>query len=222
MVAPGVIMSSLSHQELHNWHQLWKSHQVKSHVLHPIIISSHLFFSSTRQGSKLKSALFFKEVTPKKIPNKPNPLEICFSEILVMPRPKQELLLLLTMAVFCRMVIVILLWLPALCRKLFLCVCCPVFALLYQGEYLSFYSNHCPCFNWPAYCLSCGCPRVTDERSFFFFPIPLPEGESKEDPKKGWRKKRPNLPFFLPYFHPHCPQITEKLFTNLLQRWTKL
>lgn len=73
-----------------------------------------------------------------------------------------------------------------------------------------FYSNLCPCFKWPAYCLSCGCPREIDECSVFFvFSYSTSwrgvEGESLE---KEMTKKGPNLPLLLPHPHTHCPQFS--------------
>lgn len=88
-----------------------------------------------------------------------------------------------------------------------------------------FYSNLCPCFKWPAYCLSCGCPREIDECSvFLFFPIPLPEGESKGDDEERTKSSSP-----LPHPHTHCPQFSSvhrphtvaNLLTDVLWRWTK-
>lgn len=134
-----------------------------------------------------------------------------------MTLPKQKSLLLLTMAAGCRVVIVVLLWLPASCSKLFLCMPCVCLCVSMRVP-VDFIAISVLVLIDPLTILRCGCPRVTDECSVCFFPIPLPEGESKGDPQKGWRKKDQTFLFF----YPHLPQITAKFLTKLLHRQAKL
>lgn len=90
--------------------------------------------------------VLFRYGHPQKIPIKPNSLEICFSEILGMTIPKEKLLL-LTMAVLCRVAIVVLLWMRFVPYALsvyvspWVCLCCV------SESTCQLYSNHCPCFD---------------------------------------------------------------------------
>lgn len=85
------------------------------------------------------------------------------------------------MAAGCRVVIVVLLWLPASCSKLFLCM--PSVCLCVSMRVaVNFIAISVLVLIDPLYRLKMWLPRVTNECSFFF-PIPLPEGESKGDPQ---------------------------------------
>lgn len=126
------------------------------------------------------------------------------------------------MVVLCRPVVVVSFWLPALRSNLSLCMCRPVYACVVSMTVpVSFIAITVLVLIDLLTVLRCGCPRVTDECSFFF-SYSTSWREAKGGPKKGMTKKWPKLPFLLPHFHPHCPQITAKFWANLLQRWNKL
>lgn len=102
------------------------------------------------------------------------------------------------MVVLCRPVVVVLFWLPALRSNLSLCMCRPVYACVVSMTVpVSFIAITVLVLIDLLTVLRCGCPRVTDECSFFF-PIPLPEGKPKGDPRKGWRKNDQSFLFFYP------------------------
>lgn len=117
------------------------------------------------------------------MPMKPNSLEICSPEILGMMATKEELFV-LTMAVLRRTVIVILLWLPALRSKFFLCVCHPVYACAVS---MRVPVNFIAITVLISIDLLTVLVVVTPEllTNVVFFSIPLPEGESERDPKRG-------------------------------------
>lgn len=120
------------------------------------------------------------------------------------------------MAMLRRKGIAVLLWLPALCSKFFLCVCHPVYACAVS---MRVPVGFIPITVLISIDLLTVLVVVTPEllTNVGFFSIPLPEGESERDPKRGWRKKDQ---IFL-FFHTPLSSNYSKIL-NLLQRWTKL
>ena len=88
------------------------------------------------------------------------------------------------MDVLHREVIVILLWLPALCSKFFLCVCHPVCACAVS---ISVPVSFIAITVLISIDLLTVLVVVTPDllTNVVFFSIPLPEGESERDPKRG-------------------------------------
>lgn len=115
-----------------------------------------------------------------------------------MPVLKEKFVLVLTMAVLCRMVTVGLLWLPASCSKLCLCMCCPVEACVVSMRVpVGFIAITALVSIDLLTVLRCGYPRVTDECIFFLFHFLKgnQRGTLKRNDEKRAEPSFPSTPF---------------------------